>query len=141
MSKLTSTEQKILDRVRYHSERGALCGLGVQPGDPHYQSREFRFVKRLADSGAIVWVAWTPRLGAGWAISGSSFIPSVTPDSLTDDMIRAELELAKASKDKRMIDICCKALVPDGHQTATTRWDARERIAAAINDRARHRQP
>ena len=65
---MTKTEQTILDKVGHINKAGALCGLGVSPQDPKYNNREFRFVKRLADAGKIVWVPYNAKHGAGWAL-------------------------------------------------------------------------
>lgn len=66
----TKTEQGILDRVQSVNDRGSLAGLSVAPDEPQYSLPAFRFVKRLADAGLIVWIEWGPVLGAGWLLAG-----------------------------------------------------------------------
>lgn len=66
---MTKSEQKILTRVAGINDKGALAGLGTKPTSSDYQLPAHRFVKRLADAGKIMWVEWTPELGAGWAIA------------------------------------------------------------------------
>lgn len=74
---MTKTEENILVRVRDINGRGALAGLGTSPTNTEYKNPEFRFVKRLADAGLIVWVPWTSKYGAGWAI------PEYVPDYIS----------------------------------------------------------
>lgn len=64
---MTKTEQAILDRVREINNRDALAGLGTAPGDRDFTNRKNRFVKRLYESKAIVWVC-SRSLGMGWAV-------------------------------------------------------------------------
>lgn len=65
--KLSKTEQKILDQVHASVKLGALAGLGTSPNNTNFYEPAHRFVKRLHDKGAIVWVAWNKKYGAGWA--------------------------------------------------------------------------
>ena len=77
---MTKSEQKILDKVRYCNEQGALAGLYTSPeefqtpeGSPLPTGRssahkDFRFVKRLYEAGKIVWNPHHPKLGAGWTL-------------------------------------------------------------------------
>ncbi|MGK3981330.1 hypothetical protein WMF38_57565 [Sorangium sp. So ce118] len=58
---MTRIEQQILNYVRSCNDQGALAGVSV---------KEFRFAKRLAATGEIVYVNWRRDLGAGWAIAG-----------------------------------------------------------------------
>jgi hypothetical protein len=67
---MTKSELKILERVRRRNDAGALCGLGVSPGDECLDHRSWRFEKRLIDGGHIHWVPFTPKLGAGWILAG-----------------------------------------------------------------------
>lgn len=66
----TKTEQGILDRVQSVNDRGSLAGLDTSPDESKYNLHAFRFVKRLADAGLIVWIEWGPVLGAGWLLAG-----------------------------------------------------------------------
>lgn len=66
---MTQAKTKIIATVTKANSVGALSGLRVMPSDANYSGREFRFVKRLADAGAIVWVEWTKKFGAGWAMA------------------------------------------------------------------------
>lgn len=63
---MTKAEQKILAKVREANERGALAGLEWCPGDT--VARSVRFVIRLNDSGALVWMPWSKKFGSGWAV-------------------------------------------------------------------------
>lgn len=62
-----------------------------------------------------------------------------TPYELTDDQIRAEMERARTAKDKWLVDICTRALTPDGQSVVPMWWFAREEIAGVINTRIRYR--
>ncbi len=64
----TKAEQKILDNVEFANSRGALAGHGTDPEDPKYTDRANRFIKRLADAGLIVWMPYSDKFGAGWAM-------------------------------------------------------------------------
>lgn len=59
----------------------------------------------------------------------------MTADELTEDQIRAELELAWMGRDKKMQTYCERALVPDGQRVVSVWWDAREHVAAYITNR------
>jgi len=68
----------------------------------------------------------------------------VTPETLTDEMIREHMRwLANQPRvtyeQRRSIRLgkqyCAAALVPDGQRVVSVWWDARERIAEAINTR------
>jgi type 1 glutamine amidotransferase len=65
----TKAEAKILATVKRCNDMGALAGLVVDPEHASYNTYKFRFVKRLAEKGEIVWVPWTPELGAGWVLA------------------------------------------------------------------------
>lgn len=67
--KLTKSEQEILERVRKaNNNHHALKGLGICPSDQDWNDREYRFVKRLADRGLIVWVESPKKHGKGWCV-------------------------------------------------------------------------
>ena len=68
---MTKTETEIVENVKRVNEQGCLCRLGVDPYEPAFIHRVNRFVKRLYDSGEIVWVTWTNKHGAGWATSAN----------------------------------------------------------------------
>lgn len=68
MAKLTKSETKILERVKYINEHGGLAGLAVAPNEPLYLLKKHRFIRRLAEKGLIEWVPWTKEKGAGWRI-------------------------------------------------------------------------
>lgn len=72
---MTKTESTILNRVSGINSQGGLAGLGTSPEDSDFGSKQHRFVKRLYESGALVWVGYTKDLGSGWAVAGSSLIP------------------------------------------------------------------
>jgi hypothetical protein len=55
---MTKTEQKILHAVMQANGHGALCGMG---------NERKTFVDRLIARGSIVYMAWTPQHGAGYA--------------------------------------------------------------------------
>lgn len=67
---MTKSEAEILRRVREANDSGALKGLGTNPTESTFCSREFRFIKHLYDSGQILWVDYTVGLGAGWILKG-----------------------------------------------------------------------
>ena len=60
-TRMTKTEQKIVDYVHHCNDLGALAGVS---------DADAKFAARLAEAGKIVHMAWTPQLGAGWAIVG-----------------------------------------------------------------------
>jgi hypothetical protein len=68
---MTKAEQKILQAVRDANESGLLAALGCAPGDGSLNDNHvrFRFVKRLNDKGSIVWMPWSEKFGAGWALA------------------------------------------------------------------------
>jgi hypothetical protein len=83
MATKTKAETKILALVRKSNDMGYLAGLYVAPEDKRYATdREFRFVKRLHESGEIVWVPYSPQFGAGWALKekASLFMWAVKKD-------------------------------------------------------------
>lgn len=65
---LTKSELEILDTVKTANRQGALAGLGTTPKEDSFQSKRYRFVKRLFDAGSIVYVEYTGKYGAGWAL-------------------------------------------------------------------------
>lgn len=67
---MTKAELEILRKIREANDMGAVKGLGVQPTDPDFSSKEHRFIKRLYDAGEILWSGYTYKLGAGWILKG-----------------------------------------------------------------------
>ena len=65
---MTKTEEKILAKVRTANEAGALAGLATSPEDADFQADEHRFIRRLNDRGELVWMPWSEKFGAGWAL-------------------------------------------------------------------------
>lgn len=72
---MTKTEQALLDRIQGVNDRGGLAG-GVGPDNEAFEKPDNRFLRRLYVKGAIVWVKYTPALGAGWAIAGHAIAKS-----------------------------------------------------------------
>ena len=64
---MTKAETEIIERIQRANKFGALCGLSISPADRDFNHRRFRFVKRLYEAEAIIWVSYTPKHGAGWA--------------------------------------------------------------------------
>lgn len=72
---MTKSEQALLDRIQSVNDRGGLAG-GASPESEAFGQPGNRFLKRLCEKGAIVWVRYTPALGAGWAIAGHAIAKS-----------------------------------------------------------------
>ncbi len=66
--KLTKTEQNILGTIGFTNGRFALAAVGTNPNSANYYDRANRFIKRLADAGLIVWMPYSDKFGAGWAL-------------------------------------------------------------------------
>ena len=67
---MTKSEAEVIRKVREANDAGGLKGLGTTPTAPTFYLQEYRFVRRLYESGEILWVDYTDRLGAGWILKG-----------------------------------------------------------------------
>jgi hypothetical protein len=83
MTSLTKTEERIINTIRNANDHRALAGLGTDPGHADFNNRTNRFVKRLYESKAIIWVPYISGLGAGWALPGVSHIGGYKIESST----------------------------------------------------------
>ena len=70
--KLSKSETRIIERVRNANAHGALAGLGTNPDHADFNNQDHRFIKRLYESKAILWIPYTKDLGAGWVLAGTT---------------------------------------------------------------------
>ncbi len=74
---LTKSEQRILDAVRKENQKGCFAGIGTDPHSPNFSTLENRFVKRLFDHGALLWMPYSNKFGMGWCL------PEFAPDFIS----------------------------------------------------------